>query len=187
MSIGETRSGASLWQLPVLLTSVVVMGLALTWTYLGMRSVMDVGGTCAEGGPFVIEQPCPDGSGLLVLGIPITLVAMFAGSIVAVMLKAPTLLFPMWVALFGSLGWNFFDYGLNSDGGEVVSWIVCGVVFWLMAAPALYLMTKFDYSKDSFDGVGKAQGAGRNTWLGTYAALGVVGAALGAWSFNAWT
>lgn len=187
MSIGDTRRGASLWRLQVLLTSVIVMGLALTWTYLGMRAVMDVGGTCAEGGPYVIEQPCPDGSGLLVLGIPIALVAMFAGSIVAVMLKAPTLLLPMWVGLFGSLGWNFFDYGLNSEGGEVVSWIVCGVVFWLMAAPALYLMTKFDYSKDSYDGVGKAQGAGRNTWFAIYAALGIMGVAAGVWSFNSWT
>jgi hypothetical protein len=36
-------------RLAVLLGSVVVLGLALTWTYLGMRSVMDVGGSCAEG------------------------------------------------------------------------------------------------------------------------------------------
>ena len=187
MSISETPSGASLWRLPVLVTSIIVMSVGLTWTYLGMRAVMDVGGTCAEGGPFVIEQPCPDGSGLLVLGIPVALIAMFAASIVAVMLKAPTLLFPFWVGLFGSLGWNFFDYGLNSEGGEVVSWIVCGVVFWLMAAPALYLMTKFDYSKESFDGVGKVQSAGRGTWLAIYAALGVVGVAAGAWSFNSWT
>lgn len=187
MSIGDTRSGAPLWRLTVLVFSVILMSTALTWTYLGMRSVMDVGGSCADGGPYVSAQPCPDGSGLLVLGIPITLVAMFAGSIVALMLKAPTLLFPMWVGLFGSLGWNFFDYGLNSDGGEVVSWIVCGVVFWLMAAPALFLMTRFDYSKDSFDGVGKAQGAGRGTWLAIYAALGIVGVGLGAWSFDLWT
>src|SRR5688572_25265276 len=152
MSIGDTRSGTPLWRLIVLVLSATLMSTALTWTYLGMRSVMDVGGSCADGGPYVSAQPCPDGSGVLVVGIPVALIAMFAGSIVAVMLKAPTLLFPMWVALFGSLGWNFFDYGLNSDGGEVVSWIVCGVVFWLMAAPALYLMTKFDYSKESFDG-----------------------------------
>ncbi len=187
MSIGETRSGAPLWQLVALLTSVIVVGMALTWTYLGMRAVMDVGGACAEGGPYVIDQPCPDGSGFLVLGIPVILVAMFAGSIVAVMLKAPTLLLPMWAGLFGSLGWNFLDYGINADGGEATGWIVCGVVFWLMAAPALYLMTKFDYSKDSYDGVGRAQGAGRGTWFAIYAVLGIAGVALGVWSFNSWT
>lgn len=186
MSIGETRSGARPWLLPVLLASVVVMSLALTWTYLGMRAVMDVGGSCADGGPYVSAQPCPDGSGLLVLGIPIMLVAMFAGSFVAVILQAPTIVLPMWAGLFGSLGWNFFDYGLNSDGGEVVSWIVCGVVFWLMAAPALYLMTKFDYNKDSLDGVGRAH-PGQGMWWATYVALAIVGIALGAWSFNSWS
>ena len=186
MSIGETRSDARPWLLPVLLASVIVMSMALAWTYLGMRAVMDVGGSCADGGPYVSAQPCPDGSGLLVLGIPVMLVAMFAGSFVAVMLQAPTIVLPMWAGLFGSLGWNFFDYGLNSAGGQVVSWIVCGVVFWLMAAPALYLMTKFDYSKDSFDGVGRAH-RGQGMWWATYAALAVVGVALGAWSFNSWS
>ncbi len=185
--MSDIRSSASSWRLPLLVTSVIVVSLALTWTYLGMRAVMDVGGSCADGGPYVIEQPCPDGSGLLLLGFPIMVVVAFAGSAFAVMLKAPTLLLPMWAALFGSLGWNFFDYGLNSAGGEVVSWIVCGVVFWLMAAPALYLMFKFDYSKDSFDGVAKVASRGRGTWFAIYAALGIVGAALGAWSFNSWT
>ena len=187
MSIEETRSGTPSWRLPALVASVIVTALALTWTYLGMRAVMDVGGSCADGGPYVSAQPCPDGAGLLTLGIPITLVAVFAGSFVAVMLKAPTLLLPMWAGLFGSLGWNFFDYGLSTDGGQVVSWIVCGVVFWLMAAPALFLMTRFDYNKDSFDGVAKVQSRGRGLWWAIYAALAVVGVALGAWSFDSWT
>ena len=185
-SLDETRSAAPLWQLPVLVLSVITTTIMLVWTYLGMRAVMDVGGSCADGGPYVSAQPCPDGATLLSVAIPIMLVAVFAGSAVAVLLQAPTILLPMWAGLFGSLGWNFFDYGLNSDGGEVVSWIVCGVVFWLMAAPALYLMTKIDYSKDSFDGVGPAR-RGQGMWWATYAALAVVGVALGAWSFNSWS
>ena len=120
MSIEETRSGTPSWRLPALVASVIVTALALTWTYLGMRAVMDVGGSCA-------------------------------------------------------------------DGGQVVSWIVCGVVFWLMAAPALFLMTRFDYNKDSFDGVAKVQSRGRGLWWAIYAALAVVGVALGAWSFDSWT
>ena len=31
----------------------------LTLMFHSMRAVMDVGGTCAEGGPFEIRQPCP--------------------------------------------------------------------------------------------------------------------------------
>ncbi len=182
----ETRSGARAWGLPVLVAGVVVMTIALVWTYLGMRAVMDVGGACAEGGPFVIDQPCPDGTGLLTLGIPLMVVAMFAGSAIAVMLKAPTLLLPMWVALFGSLGWNFLDYGFRSDGAGA-TWVVCGVVFWLMAAPALFVINKFDYSKDSYDGVGRIQGSGRGLWWALYALLAAVGIALGVWSFSSWT
>ena len=52
--------------------SVGVGGLALciTLVFLGMRAVMDVGGACADGGPYVSAQSCPDGSTpALLLGI----------------------------------------------------------------------------------------------------------------------
>jgi hypothetical protein len=46
----------------------------------------------------------------------------------------------MWAAVFGVLGWNFMNLGLFSPPahhGTSVSWISCGVVFWLMALPAI--------------------------------------------------
>ena len=48
----------------VLLLCVGVGGLLLciTLVFLGMRTVMDVGGACADGGPYVSAQPCPDGA-----------------------------------------------------------------------------------------------------------------------------
>ena len=52
--------------------SVGIGGLALciTLVFLGMRAVMDVGGACADGGPYVSAQSCPDGSTpALLLGI----------------------------------------------------------------------------------------------------------------------
>src|SRR3712207_7813523 len=44
---------------------VAGMAACLTLVFLGMRAVMDVGGACADGGPFVIDTPCPDGVPLL--------------------------------------------------------------------------------------------------------------------------
>ena len=117
--------------------------LCLTLVYLGMRSVMDVGGMCAHGGPYVSAQPCPEGAPLaLMLGI--FGLFLFGGLATVAGLRiggawagAPIL---GWGALFGSLGWNFLDYGVfNLHPGEGIAWgwLICGVVFWLMAAPAL--------------------------------------------------
>ena len=54
----------------VLIYAVGVAGLAmcLTLIFLSMRAVMDIGGFCAEGGPYVIETHCPDGVPLLLVG-----------------------------------------------------------------------------------------------------------------------
>src|SRR6266496_1776008 len=37
----------------------------ITLVFLGMRAVMDVGGACADGGPYVSANPCPAGIGLI--------------------------------------------------------------------------------------------------------------------------
>lgn len=88
----------------VLACSVFALGLALTWTFLGMRSVMDVGGACAEGAPYVSTQSCPDGAVLIAFAIPLMIIAAMVGSAVALSVSAPNLLAPMWAVLFGSLG-----------------------------------------------------------------------------------
>ena len=40
---------------------VLVVAVSLTWTYLSMRAVMNVGGSCADGGPYIPRVSCPDG------------------------------------------------------------------------------------------------------------------------------
>ena len=48
-----------------------------------------------------------------------------------------------WVALFGTLGWNFIDYGLFNppeEAGVEVGLVICGVVFWIMAFGPLLLV-----------------------------------------------
>lgn len=119
---------------------MAAVGLGSAWVFVQMRRVMDIGGSCASGGPYVIETPCPDGSGtFLMLGIGLWFAGVFAALILTSSL-AP--LFTGWIALFGSLGWNFLDY---SFAGETIegSWLVCGIVFELMALPAVYLLWRF--------------------------------------------
>jgi hypothetical protein len=150
-----------------------------------MRAVMDVGGTCAEGGPYVVAQPCPSGAWLISVAIPVLVGAAMLGSYVALRLRAPGLLVPMWAVLFGSLGWNFLEYGFGDDG-PVAGWIVCGVVFELMALPALGVMVAG--ARFPLAGLTRATPAERGpqaSWYVAYAVLAALGAAVGTWSYHA--
>ncbi|MDX6278406.1 MAG: hypothetical protein QOJ72_2534 [Nocardioidaceae bacterium] len=171
--------------LAVLISGVVVLAICLTWTYLSMRAVMDVGGSCADGGPYVSAQPCPAGAGFVGIAIPLGVVAGLAASVAAVNLAAPSLVLGAWAALFGTLGWNFFDYAFSYPGGTDPGFLVCGIVFWLMALPALLIMLIPRFAK-----LGAKMGGGEShstaLWWGIYAGLGVIGTALGVWSFYAW-
>lgn len=120
--------------------------MCITLLFLGMRSVMDIGGVCAEGGPYVIAQSCPDAAppslmlgmfGLFLFGSIATAGGVKVGGIWA---AAP---FIGWSALFGLLGWNFMEYGVFAvpGGGVELGWAICGIVFWLMAlAPLLAVL-----------------------------------------------
>ncbi len=53
-----------------LLTFVSLAGVSagLTWMFLGMRSVMQIGGSCGSGGPYEIATPCPEGIPIIMIG-----------------------------------------------------------------------------------------------------------------------
>ena len=116
-----------------------VILLATGMAGLSMRSVMDVGGQCADGGPYVIAQHCPDGApaalmlgmfGLFLFGG----LGAWGGSSIGGAWSATPLL--AWSGLFGSLGWNFIDYGiLNPPSSAGIEWgfAIPGVLFELMA------------------------------------------------------
>ncbi len=119
------------------------LALSLTLTYLSMRAVMSIGGSCASGGPYVIAQPCPKGTAWMMMvgifgGLASTLVlALTAG-------RGPQLWTLAWPGLFLSLGWNFLDFGL--DPPEVVTtggWVFCGVLFMLMGGLPLLAILRW--------------------------------------------
>jgi hypothetical protein len=123
------------------------MAMCLVLVFRGMRAVMDVGGACADGGPYVSAQSCPEGApvalmagifGLLLFG---AISMVYAGRLGGLWGAAPLL---AWTGLFGSLGWNFLDYGLFNPpleaDGIVWGWIIPGVIFEVMAfAPLLVI------------------------------------------------
>lgn len=138
------RSGAGLRAAVGVFVSLAGVSAAITMVYLGMRSVIAIGGACAEGGPFTPVQPCPKGIPAVMIG-GIWLGLVFAGLYVWQSIRAgtPSLAVLLWPALFLSLGWNFLEFGVSPpregagvDGG----WLVCAVVFLLMGAIPLALV-----------------------------------------------
>ncbi|MBJ7353500.1 MAG: hypothetical protein JHC98_01625 [Thermoleophilaceae bacterium] len=132
----------------------------LTAVYSAMRDLMiNQGGSCASGGPYAInpDQVCAAGQTWLLMG-GIILGLVFGGILVGasswyggVKLSGVGLL--MWAALFGALGFNFLQLGFDPPPkmSSGTGWIVCGVVFWLMALGGLIpgLMALGSYFKDS--------------------------------------
>jgi hypothetical protein len=136
-------SGASIRVLVGYLAGITLGTMSVTLLFLGMRAVMDVGGACADGGPNVSAQPCPD-------GVPIAMVGgMFglfgaAGLIVwfgsRIGKGAASIVALGWPALFLSLGLNFMDYSIHPPDTEatpVWAWLIPGILFWLIGGAPL--------------------------------------------------
>ncbi len=134
----------------VYLVGVVGAVASLAIIFLSMRAVMDVGGFCAEGGPYQIQTPCPDGIALL---LPLAIFGLIgSGAVVAA--KGTTLGPPyaalvglLWPGLFLSLGWNFLQYGVfDATDGVVWGWLIPGVLFVLMGLGPLALGSPFGHT-----------------------------------------
>lgn len=167
----------------VLSVCVILQGLCLTWAFLSMRAVMNIGGSCADGGPYVSAQPCPDGAILIGVAAPVLLISAMVGTVAAVQLNAPNLLLPMWGILFCSLGWNFLEFAFKPSDGIVWGWLVCGVLFQAMGLPAIWGI---------FVGVREMAAPSKDRmkpsslwWVPAYGLLGAVGLVAGWWSFYA--
>ena len=157
----------------ILFVCVALVAASLAWVFLGMRAVLGVGGACADGGPYASTQSCPDGSWLLFPAVAVLVGAAVWGSSAAGAVGAPSLQLPVWAATFLLLGWNFWEFGLSSDpGGRVAGWVVCGALFWALAAPAVWLLFR-------------QRGVAAGSWWLRYAALSVVAVAVGVLGFGA--
>jgi hypothetical protein len=150
----ETERRAALRALPWVFLSFLGIATGMALTYIVMRAVLEIGGSCASGGPYVSARQCPDVTWLMPVGI---VGGAFCG-IAYFFLKparAPSFTSLLWPALFLSLGWNFLDFGLKPPGRTGVDWgwLVCAIVFALMGglpllgmlitSPRIYLRRVF--------------------------------------------
>src|SRR5262245_32799358 len=128
------------------LAGVAIGAACLTLIFLGMRSVMEIGGACAEGGPYVPIQPCPDGAPLALIGGGFGLFAA-AGLMIWFGSRLGSgyvlLVFLGWPALFISLGFNFLQFGFNppddAPPGPEWGFLIPGVLFWIIGfVPLLF-------------------------------------------------
>lgn len=128
---------------PAIVLSLAGLACALTLVFLAMRSVMNVGGFCAEGGAYNIRVHCPQGvPGIMIGSIWGGLILAFAYAVVAARWKIPSLVHLAWSALFLSLGWNFFEYAIDPPAatkGIIWGWLLCGVIFAAMGAVPLFV------------------------------------------------
>src|SRR5205823_5358250 len=123
---GEPARPAGTKDLAWFLVGAAGLSACVTLVFLGMRSIMDIGGSCADGGPYVSANPCPGGVALVMslafpAGFGFAALSAWAGS----RLGGGYASFPLlaWPALFISLGWNFLDYGLvSAPPGEGPVW-----------------------------------------------------------------
>ncbi|MEX2419904.1 MAG: hypothetical protein WD652_05940 [Acidimicrobiia bacterium] len=138
----EPARGPSLSARLGVLLALAGVAAALTLVFLSMRSVMEIGGACASGGPFVPIRPCPRGvPGLLIGGIWGGMILAFVYIGLSIHHRVPSFAGLIWPALFISLGWNFLEYGISPPFGEGLAWgwLVCGVLFMLMGGIPLWI------------------------------------------------
>jgi hypothetical protein len=137
------RRGWGLVDVGLYLVGVAGLSASLTILWLGMRAILDVGGYCAEGGPYVIAQHCPADTALL---IPLSIFAGLGSAALmaweGAKLGSPwaALVGLAWPALFISLGWNFLEFAfLPPEGmnGVQLGWLIPGVLFVVMGAVPL--------------------------------------------------
>ncbi len=150
----ERMDATTLRRVVMMFAGLVIVACGLTLVFLSMRSVMDIGGTCASGGPYVIAQECPEGAAaMLPAGIIGGLIGLWMYAVSSARLPGPRVTLLAWSALFLSLGWNFWEYGLNPpDGSEGVvwGWIICGIVFVAMGGFPLLGLFNRDIARQLF-------------------------------------
>ena len=113
-------------------------GGGLAAVYTGFVRVMNVGGSCASGGPYAISHPCPSGTGALIGG-GIGAVLVFATVLVCAVgyLGGPAIetSLVLWCAGFATLAVGSFTH--SSDGGATVAGATFALLVVLGMVPLL--------------------------------------------------
>lgn len=144
LGVEDVRAGRVVLKATLLTVGTLGFAFCLTLLFLSMRSVMAVGGFCAEGGPYEIRTPCPQAvAWVMPVAIFGALLSVGIGFLGVFSQGGPRPYAFAWSALFLALGWNFLEYGFDPPGGGTsASWLVCGVIFVFMGGVPLILLLR---------------------------------------------
>jgi len=143
----SASSGPSSRTMLLYLVGIAGLAFSIALMFIEMRAVLDVGGSCADGGPYVSAQPCPDGTWLMFLaifgGFGWGALAFWAGARIGG--RYASVPFLAWPGLFCTLGFNFLQYGVAPPGGGRVElgFLIPGILFGLIGGIPLVLGLKF--------------------------------------------
>jgi hypothetical protein len=123
------------------LVTLVGVACAITLLFLGVRRLLEIGGSCSGFGPFEGKQPCPH-------GVPLAIAGGIMGGLACAWMNirlalrhrvGSMLILVAWPGLFLSLAYNFVDFGVSppSDEGVVWPWLVSGGILGLVGAAPL--------------------------------------------------
>ena len=146
----DASSGPSSRTVLLYLVGIAGLAFSIALMFIEMRAVLDVGGSCADGGPYVSAQPCPQGTWLMFLaifgGFGWGALAFWAGASIGG--RYSSVPFLAWPALFCTLGFNFLQYGVAPPGGGGIElgFLIPGILFELMGGIPLVLGLKFGTS-----------------------------------------
>lgn len=146
---------------------------------------MEVGPSCATGGPYVVVAPCPEHSTSLVLvGMFGSVLVALAGTVAALSAGAPNLVVPYWTLTAGGMAVAFLYDGVSTAGAPHWFYILPGLLVLAMALPGLYLMSPWQrlYDREPLKGALLT----RNQWWLVYLALAAIGVVVGSWSAFEW-
>lgn len=111
---------------------------AIMLIWHSMRATLAVGGSCAEGGPYVVGQSCPEGSvAALTLAFPLGILALAVLVLGAARLcrGGAWIATLAWPALFLLLGGTFLAHGLTpsaTGSAPTAGWLLCAGLFTVM-------------------------------------------------------
>ncbi|MEO8261064.1 MAG: hypothetical protein ABI566_00730 [Pseudolysinimonas sp.] len=141
---------APVWRVIGSAASWLIFGFAFTSFWLGLIGVIAVGGSCADGGPYVIAVHCPENTDIFTLGgVYGGLAAVFVALLVARGFGT-RLIVLAWPILFGTLAVPFLLAGLP--------FVFAGVLFLLMASGPLVIEWRAAGPQRTFLGITNAAG-----------------------------
>lgn len=118
----------------------LLLAAGTTLLFIGSMQIMDVGGFCAEGGPYEIAVHCPASSGVSVtIALPMIAAGVLLGIFGARGFGVPAHGF-FWTLLFGVEGIAFLISAFSIPEGVSVAWLICGVLFIGIAVPPLFMI-----------------------------------------------